>query len=430
MPARSTKETDRKKALAVAMKMYGAGVETTGGKKQDIQKLTLRDNIRKADLSDDDLLFLLEEYKRRGLLKNYILTGSKKDLPAFDFLLNFWTWEKSDYIREKIRQNHRMGKRHVSKMYGAIKNHWQEIVKDKDLCEITKQDIKKLIEHLSALTISYKSKNDIIRAGTTAIRWAFNNELLDKDPTQGIIFFSGTTAPREILTPEIVQALFSVDWNDPRAKLANMLAMCTGLRAGEIQALQLKSLGENCLYIKHSWNFQDGLKCPKNGETRTVYLPFPFIIDALKSLGECNPYGQGLDGFIFWGAIPTKPMENKRWLEELHRALQSIGMEAGTAKKYCFHAWRHYFTAYMKNTVDDRILQRQTGHKTHEMLEHYASHTLSGDQIRLQQAQVQAFGNLLPQSTGFSFDASAQYKYVQIGGMDKSGMYAHSRQDR
>ena len=99
-------------------------------------------------------------------------TGSKQDVQAFDYLLNFWTWEKSEYIKEKLRQNHSIGKQHVSKMYGAIKNHWKDIVKDKSLSEISKQDIKKLIANLAETPISYKAKNDIIRAGTTAIRWA------------------------------------------------------------------------------------------------------------------------------------------------------------------------------------------------------------------------------------------------------------------
>ena len=129
-----------------------------------------------------------------------------------------------------------------------------------------KAGYKKLIANLAGLPLSYKAKNDIIRAGTTAIRWAYNNELIDKDPTQGIIFFSGTTTPREILTSEIVQAL------------------------------QLRSLGENCLYIKHSWNFQDGLKCPKNRESRTVLyfgeqsqqIPWITSVGLRNCTGHCN----------------------------------------------------------------------------------------------------------------------------------------------
>ena len=154
---------------------------------------------------------------RRGLIKNYVIAGSKQDLSANAFLLDFWTWEKSEYIQEKLRQNHSIGKRHVSKMYGAIKNHWREIVKNKALCEITKQDIKKLIARLATLPISYKAKNDIIRAGTTAIRWAYNNELIDKDPTQGIIFSVGK-APRAKSLPPKSCKRFSASIGTTRAQ--------------------------------------------------------------------------------------------------------------------------------------------------------------------------------------------------------------------
>lgn len=73
-------------------------------------------------------------------------------------------------------------------------------------------------------------KTDYNEAIEVALKWAYNNELLDKDVTAGLVFFSGTYKERQILTPELVQAVFSVEWNDDRRKLASMLAMCTGLR--------------------------------------------------------------------------------------------------------------------------------------------------------------------------------------------------------
>jgi integrase len=45
-----------------------------------------------------------------------------------------------------------------------------------------------------------------------------------------------------------------------------MLAMVTGMRAGEIQGLRVQDLGKDCLYIRHSWNRVDGLKTTKNNE--------------------------------------------------------------------------------------------------------------------------------------------------------------------
>lgn len=153
-------------------------------------------------------------------------------------MLNFWTWETSPYIAEKLYKKHGIHKRHVKKQYGNIKNHWQPFLKDKAIGEITKHDIKDFMFQLAQTDYSFGVKNDIVRAGTTALKWAYENELLDKDITTGLVFFSGTYKERLILTPELVQAVFSVEWNDDRCKLANMLAMCTGLRLGEIQRLK------------------------------------------------------------------------------------------------------------------------------------------------------------------------------------------------
>lgn len=429
LPAKTTKETSRKKAVETALKWYAVGVDKQGCKK-DVKELAIKENIKKSDFTIEELNFFLMEYKKRGLLKGFTIAGSKQDIPAYAFMSDFWTWEKSEYIREKLRQNHSIGKRHVSKMFGAVKNYWREILSNKVLNDVSKQDIKNIVEKLAGLSLSAKSKNDIIRAGTTPLRWAYNNELIENDVTQGIIFFSGISAPRQILTKELAQTLFSIEWNDQRAKLANMLAMCTGLRAGEIQALKLKSLGKDCLYINHSWNFQDGLKSTKNGECRTVYVPFPQVISALKNLGELNPFNQDLEGYIFWSTSPGKPMEQKNWLMELRKALKQIGLSEESSKKYCFHSWRHFFTAYMKNRVDDRILQRQTGHKTLEMLEHYASHELSGEQFLLETEQIKTFGDVLCNSPAISFNQKQLYKTVQIGEMSKAGLYEHSRQNR
>ena len=168
------------------------------------------------------------------------------------------------------------------------------------------------------------------------------------------------------------------------------------------------------LYIKHSWNLQDGLKCTKNGEERIVYLPFKQLIQALKELAESNPHKQGLDGFVFWSTIPDKPMESKTWLFELRQMLKAFGV--ADVNKYTFHAWRHYFTSYMADYVNPKILQRQTGHKTMEMLEHYAQHEIDGDIKRLENAQLEIFGGIVNQTQSFNFDQKLMLDYVRNKG--------------
>jgi integrase len=251
---------------------------------------------------------------------------------------------------------------------------------------------------------SAKRRNIIIQAGTIALSWAFNKEMIDKDVTQGITWFSGKAAERQILTPELAATIFKVQWKDERARLANMLAMVTGMRAEEIQGLRVQDLGKDCLYIRHSWNRWDGLKVPKTNESRTVEVPFPGLIQDLLALAANNPHGQSMDGFIFWTEkMSDKPMEASLFIDGLREALILSGMSEKSAKVYTFHGWRHYFTSYMRDRVTEKLLQQQTGHKTLVMLNHYSGHKIAGDRERIRQAQIETFGGLLPDTTGQSF---------------------------
>jgi len=211
----------------------------------------------------------------------------------------------------------------------------------------------------------------------------------------------GKAKERQILTPELARALFEAVWKDDRSRLANMLAMVTGMRAGEIQGLRMQDLGQDCLYVRHSWNFQDGLKAPKNNETRIVEVPFPGLMREILELAKSNPHGFSMSNYVFWAEkYLNKPIEQDIFRRDLKDALAKVNMNAESAKAYTFHSWRHYFTAYMRDKVTEKLLQSQTGHKTLAMLEHYAGHKITGDRERIRQAQIETFGGLLPDTAG------------------------------
>jgi len=176
-----------------------------------------------------------------------------------------------------------------------------------------------------------------------------------------------------------------------------MLAMVTGMRSGEIQGLRIQDIGQDCLYVRHSWNFQDGLKTTKNNETRIVEIPFPGLIYELTELAKSNPHGYNMDSFVFWAEkLPSKPIEQDIFRRDLKDALLKTGLSQESVKAYTFHGWRHYFTAYMRPRIDEKLLQSQTGHKTRVMLDHYAGHRIAGDRERIREAQIKTFGTLIP----------------------------------
>ena len=160
-----------------------------------------------------------------------------------------------------------------------------------------------------------------------------------------------------------------------------------------------------------------------------MQLPFPQLSQKLLELAESNPYDSTMNAFIFYATIPNKPIEIHLFIDGLRGALVKIGLPKESAKKYCFHAWRHFYASYMADHISTKLLQSQTGHKTTAMLEHYSNHEIKGDAERIQAAQIGLFGDII-NNARINFDEKKLYRNVKIEYMDKSGLYEHSRQDR
>jgi integrase len=394
-PAVSTRQGTKAAAIATAYEWLKNGMPIAESGNVAIPIIDALKQIQTAAEAD----FVCRELKRRGLLKVFIITESKQDVDFPAYLRTFWNYETSSYIKEKLRKNHGIHKNYTTGQRLVIERYWVPFFEGRLLGGITKQDIEKFIDVLSERKLSAGRKNTILKAGTIPLRWAFSKEMIEKDVVMGITWFSGEAKERQILTPEIAEALFNAEWKDERARLANMLAAVTGLRSGEIRGLRVQDLGEDCLYIRHSWNCRDRLKTTKNNKCRTVEVPFPGIIHDLVVLAGCNPHGTGMDSYVFWAEkSSSKPMDGILFVEGLRGALEKTGMSHDAAMVYVFHGWRHFYTSYMRGRLDVKLLQSQTGHKTIPMIEHYSGHRLTGDREKIRQAEIEVFGTLVPQS--------------------------------
>ncbi|GBR75992.1 integrase [Candidatus Termititenax persephonae] len=397
LPPITTGQTSELEAQKTAWAWYRDGIPQ-GEEKVKMATIEAVNILKTAELDKAEVRQIVSVLQRHGV-KAVVLAGEKTDRDFIDFLLEFWDFDNSPYVKEKLRRAHGIHRAYTLGQKAKILQRWKPFFTGRLLGTITRQDIDEFIKQFdNSSDISARTKNGIIGAGTIALKWAFQKELIDSDPTQGITYFSGKPAERNILTPEQATAVFAIDWQDNAAKLANLLAALTGMRVGEILALRWQDLGENCLYVRHSWNDLEGLKLTKTNEARTVQMPFPQIMDALKNLAERNPHGQGLSGFVFYSDTrPEQPFDGKILIKKLRAALRIIGMSEVNSKKYTFHGWRHFYTAYMHDRLTAKLLQSQTGHKTLAMLEHYSNHATSGDKERIQQAQISAFAGLLPE---------------------------------
>lgn len=346
-------------------------VNSKDSKVQSIDKIRLFNDLRTADFDSDDINTIIKILTERNYLYSAVPKTSKGSIPIEDFLENFWDYDKSPYVKEKLGKKQSIHRQYCATLLSRTRLYWIPRLAGKCVAEITRKDVDAFFSSDEAQKLAPKTVNSIIETITIPLKWAYYNELTQNNCFDGIIKCSNISKERKILDMETANKLMELDWDNDEAKIANELAMHTGMRAGEIQALTIDDLGEDEIFVRRSWSKYDGLKCCKNGEERSVPIPISHqLYLKLKMLADFNPHD---NGFIFYSTVPEKPMDSKQFNKYLKRALKEVGFE--DSADICFHSWRHFFISRMLDYVHDkRYVMALSGHKTEAMLNHYAAH--------------------------------------------------------
>jgi integrase len=416
LTARSTGESNRNAALLkVAAWMRDGLPDASRGSRQLRELLDLDlaiSIIRSAPLTPDDAGRIVKALKDRDLIRDATVGAGAVSEPLITFLERFWDHDQSSYVRERLAHGQRISRRHCREASNRLEYYWKPYFgEDKTLSAIRKSDINtfslwlKQDKGLMANTV-----NNVLSVGTVAFRWAARNDVISKNPAEGLMGFSGKHMKRGILTDSEVEKLFALPWSDKHSKLANMLAMSTGLRAGEILALQVRDIGDDRLNIRHSWNKWDTLKGTKTDKERTVPI-IPSIRTSLLDLARSNPNEAGPSTFVFWSASnPERPMDPDRLIDGLRAALLRLKVSESemkdkskvkAAKEYwkrrlvVFHSWRHYFAARMADRLEKRKVMLATGHSDGAVFDAYADHSNETVFHEVERAATDVFGKLL-----------------------------------
>ncbi|MBO4321284.1 MAG: site-specific integrase [Treponema sp.] len=379
-----------------------------------IDEQQLVNTVLSVELSDECVRNLVQALTFKRYIVSAIMPLTPESETFAHFLERFWNYDTSPYIREKLIVGQSVHRRYADIMLSRARTYWIPKYGNRPLGSITSNDIKGQLRTLACnpqkvygrtkadngirrfktKMLSSETVNQIVRSATCALKWAFNNKLTDNDCFSGIVYCHVNPKPRRILTMSEAIQVFSVPWKNPMYRLANLCSACTGMRIGEVQALQFRDIGSDRIYVRHNWARLEGLKCPKNGEQREVRVSKK-IIHELNELMHHNPYGYAEDNFVFWGYKKTVPCQGRHWNEALHHVLSELNIPY--ANEVSFHGWRHFFASNMADFIDERKLQLATGHKSRLMLEHYASHKSEQTLQELAEVSEKLFAPILSQ---------------------------------
>jgi integrase len=397
LAARSTGTTTEDEALLVVADWLKNGVPSGRDRKpRPAEAVMALDGIlkavRKADLNGDDALRIVEALKGRGLIDVSPAKSGASSRLFVEFLEAFWDYNASPYVRERLAHGYSIGKRHCYECLNKVRLHYAPAFAGRPLAGITRQDLKEFSLSLKDKGYSASSINQILLCGSTALSWAFQEEIIPLNPVAKSARFSGKAKKRGVLTPQEAEAVFNAPWKDKRAYAGNLLSLTTGLRSGEILAVRKSDIEERLLSVGHSWSFIDGLKSPKNGEQRNVPL-YPEVREALMELLAENPH-QAADPFVFYGLLEDKPMDSKILIKGLKEACSQAGIDAA-ARGIVFHSHRHYYAARMTDRMTAEQVSRVTGHKSLAVFEEYADHLTNENLEEVRSAGAEVFKNVL-----------------------------------
>ena len=103
------------------------------------------------------------------------------DIKASEYFQNFFDPEKSDFLKEKERMGKTICQSTLQNNTEIVKKYWLPFLKDRFLCELTKNDLIAFIEHLqNSKEIMNITKKTIVCTGFKVLRWAYKTEILEK----------------------------------------------------------------------------------------------------------------------------------------------------------------------------------------------------------------------------------------------------------
>ncbi len=312
-------------------------------------------------------------------LDSGIIYSDNASMRFLDYCLRFWSFDSSEYIA--MRNSHKpgsIGREYAANMIYSLNKHVVPYIPaELKLQDVTTRLLDELVQSLFDKGLSSGSVQVIAYSFLLPLKEAYRVGYIAENPAKRMMRISRTERERGCLSKDEVSRLCSL-LNEERSLihssyyLAIVLALCTGMRSGEIRALNVADLVESNyegwtrVNIVHSIAVVSGLKGTKSNYDRAVLIPNQ-LAEELKAnadkRGVCLPSKQKI-GYI---SAPTLR-------SVFYGLLNRIGIdeEERVRRNITFHSLRHTFSTLgrdFKISQEDRMVV--LGHKSADINNRY-----------------------------------------------------------
>jgi len=349
-----------------------------------------------------------EQYCRQLQAAGQLLTGpldmeepeSKiPTLSAWAASEHWWRWGECKYLRRQLNRSDEsrpaVSRRYADDARRDLRLWLLPYHGEKRLDEITAKDCEELLAAWQDKGLSRKTINNKASIYRIMLGEAERLGIIPRasSPWARVEGFKPTPHAKGILTMDEARALLNpakaaTIWKDNHLYYsASLLASVTGMRLGEILALQRSDLFPDHVHVGASWG-KLGLQPTKTKRVDDIPLP-SFVFQTIMTWCAWK-------GFIFSFQLGERPANGNRVNDALSAALEKIGItaEERTRRVLSFHSWRAFANTYMRAAgISGDKVRQLTRHASEEMTEHYSAFRLEDfkDVAEAQDALVASF---------------------------------------
>jgi integrase len=310
--------------------------------------------------------------------RNHIPNSEESSPKLIPFLENFWS-ANSEYIRsKKVVEKKEFAGYYISSNANGIRLHVKTYPPFKNI------QLNKLrpgmIEDWKLWTLEkglgVRRVNAVLQAMRTAVRYAVFRGDLSIDPFGAVKKVPYKPKDKGILDINEAKKIIQVEDPNPRAYLAVLLALLTGMRRGEVRGLLWGDIDNKngIINVQHNYIDGDGLKGCKWGSERKVPL-HPALLTALAAVKNMSEFTSSSDFVMFNLQEKDSPCSVAGIRSGFKRMLLKIGIDEDARKlrNLTFHSLRHTFVTIARlSGLPDITVQALAGHKTSQMMELYS----------------------------------------------------------
>ena len=306
-----------------------------------------------------------------------IIFGKREPLSFYSYLKRFFDWDDSPYVqRRNLLDPGSISQDYIATRQNLISNHILPRIQTNLL--------------LSAVTLNYLEqiqlslvKEGKLASSTINICMGAVSLSLGEAQRRGLLSLANTYTVRPLKSMHRMRGILSEDElkafmqymkknGEERIYVACLLSLLTGMRSGELRALQFTAVGEDLITVDQAYADKAGVKVPKGKKTR--YVPCPsFLCELLQNLSIANPNPNAYH-LVFWskrgGAFVSSHYFSERFQQELVRS-GVLEMEEIKERNITFHSLRHMANTLLRGSVDEHVLRMTIGHSSEQLSDLY-----------------------------------------------------------